>query len=117
MTLRLTIGISEQAEPPVPVRARSGTSETLSIEDAGVIVVCTNSAPITLNVPPEGDVPFLVGTYIEVHQGGAGVVTIAEGAGVTINSRGDSYATGGQHAMVGLRKVAVNEWRLGGDLA
>jgi hypothetical protein len=61
-------------------------------------------------------VAFPIGTVIEVEQGGAGAVTIAPGAGVTVNSRGGDLTLAGQYAVAALKKVAADSWTLTGDL-
>ena len=47
---------------------------------------------------------------------GAGKVTLAQGSGVTINSKDSEKAIDGQHASVTLIKTATDTWRLIGAL-
>lgn len=68
------------------VNEQTGTSYTLIPEDSVSYVRCTNADPIALTVPPNSSVPFLIRTEIPINQGGAGQVTLTEGAGVTINA-------------------------------
>ncbi len=73
-TLRLTLN------------AQVGTTYTLVAADASYkLVTCSNAAAITVTVPPS---IFSAGDVINLQQIGAGQVTFAQGAGVTITSTG-----------------------------
>jgi hypothetical protein len=67
------------------VNAQTGTTYTLVLTDADNVVTASNASAITLTVPPS---IFSAGDRITVIQKGAGQVTFAQGAGVTINSTG-----------------------------
>jgi hypothetical protein len=64
---------------------QTGTSYTLVIGDLSDIVTLNNAAAITLTVPPS---VFSANDQIHIVQYGAGQVTFAQGAGVTILSAG-----------------------------
>jgi hypothetical protein len=64
---------------------QTGTSYTLVIGDLSDIVTLNNAAAITLTVPPS---VFSANDQIHVVQYGAGQVSFAQGAGVTILSTG-----------------------------
>lgn len=98
-------------------RVASGTTDTLVAGDEDGIVECTNSSAVTVTIPPNADVAFSVGAFIEIHQAGTGTVTISPGSGVTLQSRGSVFDTAGQYAICGIRKMATNTWRLTGDIA
>lgn len=104
------------APDPIPINAQTGTAYTLAITDAYGAVSLSNAGAITLTVPPDSDVAFDDGTFVEFHQQGAGTVNVAAGSGVTINSRGSRTATSGQYAIAALRKTGANTWILTGDL-
>jgi hypothetical protein len=65
--------------------AQTGTTYTLVAADSGKLVTMTNGSNITLTIPPS---VFAAGEQINIAQLGAGQVTFAQGAGVTINSIG-----------------------------
>ena len=65
--------------------AQTGTTYTLVSGDALGFVTCNNASAITVTVPPS---VFSAGQQINVQQIGAGQVTFAQGAGVTITSIG-----------------------------
>ena len=64
---------------------QTGTTYTLVIGDLSDIVTLNNAAAITLTVPPS---VFSANDQIHIVQYGAGQVTFAQGAGVTILSTG-----------------------------
>lgn len=96
--------------------AQTGTSYTLVLTDAGKMVTCSNASAITLTVPPNSSVAFPTNTRIDLLQYGAGQVTIAAGAGVTIYSKGSALKMSAQYAGATLWKKATDTWVLIGDL-
>jgi len=67
------------------INGDTSTSYTLVSGDRNKLVTLTNANPITLTVPPA---TFTAGQQIHIAQMGAGQVTLAQGAGVTIVSTG-----------------------------
>jgi hypothetical protein len=65
--------------------AETGTTYTLVAGNLNQLVTLNNASAITLTVPPS---VFSAGDVINIAQIGAGKVTLAEGAGVTITSTG-----------------------------
>ena len=65
--------------------AETGTTYTLLAANLNQLVTLNNASSITLTVPPS---VFSAGDVINIAQIGAGQVTLAQGAGVTINSTG-----------------------------
>ena len=65
--------------------AETGTTYTLVAGNLNQLVTLNNANPITLTVPPS---VFSAGDVINIAQIGAGQVTLAQGAGVTITSTG-----------------------------
>ena len=71
----------------------------------------------TYSVQPDSSVDFLDGTEVHVRQAGTGVVTIAEGSGVTVNVPANGTLTlAGQGATVTIKKVGTDEWDLMGQV-
>lgn len=90
---------------------------TLTGADAGGAVDLTYSAgPVTVTVPTNAAVPFLVGTVIEIARVTTATVTIVA-PGVTLRSVNSQVAIGHQFGVASLRKQAANIWLLVGDLA
>ena len=67
------------------INAQTGTTYTLVAGDLNDLVTLNNASAITLTIPPS---VFSANDIINVSQIGAGQVTFAQGAGVTINSTG-----------------------------
>lgn len=101
----------------VAATTQAGTTYTLALADWGTIVEFTSASAVTVTVPPNASVAFPVGTAIELVQYGAGQVSVAAGAGVTIRSPSGKLKLTGQYSAALLRKRATNEWFLQGDIA
>ena len=99
----------------VPINAQVGTTYTLVLTDSGKLVTLTNALAIAVTIPTNAVVPFLVGTRIDLLQGGAGKVTFS-GVGVTIKSKSSNKSIGAQNVAVSLIKEATDTWYLIGDL-
>lgn len=104
------------------------TAYTLKSQDEDAVVLLTSGSAVNLTVPPDGtkdpDVAgkpagyvFPIGAEVRIIQGGAGVVTVVAGAGVTLHSLAAKVALAGQYAEAKLRKTAANVWHLSGNLA
>jgi hypothetical protein len=75
----------EQDDTTLSINAQTGTTYTLVASDVDKLVTLTNASSITVTIPPS---VFSVGNQINLSQMGAGQVTFAQGAGVTIVSTG-----------------------------
>ena len=95
--------------------AQTGTTYTLVAADAGKVVTASNAGAITVTVPPS---VYVAGDIVTVIQTGAGQVTFAEGAGVTINSVGtaDAPKIRVQYAAAQVICVASNSFVIVGDI-
>jgi hypothetical protein len=79
-------GGTVSASAQLNFNAQTGTTYTLVAADAeNKLVTLSNAGAITLTVPPS---VFTAGQQINIAQLGAGQVTLAQGAGVTITSTG-----------------------------
>lgn len=107
----------------IQIGVQSG-SYTLTATDAGDFVTVSNAGAVTLTVPVNANVGFVVGTRIYIQAGDAGVVTIAgeDDSGVSgevtvINSLAGNLNIAGQYGVVTLVKTATNTWSAFGDLS
>ena len=75
----------EQDDTTLAFNAQTETTYTLVAADLGKLVTLSNASAITLTIPPS---IFAAGNIINIQQLGAGQVTLAQGAGVTITSTG-----------------------------
>lgn len=97
---------------------QTGTTYTFVLADNGVFVEGNNASAQTYTVPPNSTTAFPVGTtVINIGQYGAGQITIAAGAGVTIRSAGSKLKLTSQYSTAALVKIGTDEWWLFGDLA
>lgn len=101
---------------PLAINAQTGTTYTFVAADASKLVTASNGSAQTYTVPPNSSVAFDVGTAITIIGIGSGKVTLAQGSGVTINSKDSDKAIDGQHASVTIIKTATDTWQLIGAL-
>jgi hypothetical protein len=97
--------------------AETGTTYTLVAGNLNQLVTLNNASAITLTVPPS---VFSAGDVINIAQIGAGQVTLAEGAGVTITSTGataDAPALRAQHSAASIICTASDTFLVVGDIA
>lgn len=114
----VAIGFDDTAANTLGLNAQTGTTYTLAIGDASNdLVQLNNASAITLTVPPS---VFSIGNQINVYQRGAGQVTFAQGAGVTIRSTGATSTAPKLRAQFSAATViciGVNEFLVVGDLS
>ena len=104
-------------DPDLTTVEDTTTARTLALTDAGKLVRMNNASATTVTVPPNSSEAFGVGAQIIVAAMGAGAVTVAAGAGVTLRSKDDALEIGGQYAAASCVKVATDEWLVFGALA
>jgi hypothetical protein len=94
-------------------------SYTLVLTDAGtrLRMNVSGSTAATVTIPPNSSVAFDVDTVIVVSQVGAAPISIAAGAGVTLNyPPGFLPMAAGLNARIILHKDATDVWELSGEL-
>lgn len=95
----------------------STTSEQTAVGHVGAVVEISVATPGTYTIRPDGALNLDIGSAIHVCQAGAGQITIAAGAGVTLlKSASFNAKTLNQHSIAVLVKTAANTWRLTGQL-
>jgi hypothetical protein len=99
------------------VNAQTGTSYTFVLSDAGKLCTFENVASVTVTVPPSSSVAFPIGTQIDLAALGAGQVTLAQGAGVTINSEDGKKKLTKRYSGGTLVQTGTDVWLLVGSLA
>lgn len=97
--------------------AQTGTTYTFVLADAGKMVTSSNGSAQTFTVPPNSSVAYPVGTQIIVQNIGSANCTLAQGSGVTIQSKDSNKEIDGQYAAATLIKTATDTWSLIGALA
>ena len=107
----------EQDDTTISFNAQTGTTYTLVAADLGKIVTLSNASGITLTVPPS---VFATGNIINIQQIGAGQVTLAQGAGVTITSTGATASAPklrAQYSAASIICTASNTFTVIGDIS
>ena len=99
------------------INAQTGTSYTLVAGDLNDLVTLSNASAITLTVPPS---VYSANDVINIAQIGAGQVTFAQGAGVTITSTGATASAPklrAQYSAASVICTASNTFLIVGDLS
>jgi len=117
VTITDTLTVSGGLVAPLAINAQTGTTYTFVLADAGKLVTSSNGSAQTLTVPPNSSVAYAIGTQVIVQNIGSANATLAEGSGVTINSKDDNKEIDGQYAAATLIKTATDAWSLIGALA
>lgn len=97
--------------PSAVLNTQTGTTYTLVLADAGAIVEMNNASANTLTIPPNSSIAFPLVTTIDITQIGAGLTSIAAGAGVTIKGE---LVSRGQYDGFSLYQRATDDWVLTG---
>lgn len=108
---------TEQDDTTISFNAQTGTTYTLVAADLGKWVTASNASAITVTVPPS---VFAAGNMIHLQQIGAGQVTFAQGASVTITSTGATASAPklrAQYSACTILCTASNTFTIVGDLA
>jgi cyanophycinase-like exopeptidase len=86
---------------------QTGTTYTFALSDIGKTVTANNAGASTYTIPPTASVTWPSNTTLRVVNLGAGVVTFAAGAGVTVTN---TTATLAQYQAVELVRTGLNAW-------
>jgi hypothetical protein len=98
------------------VITESTTARTLAVGDAYSYIRCTAAASVTITIPTQANAAWEAHTEILFEQAGTGQVTVAPASGVTLRTT-TTAKTSGQYAVIGIKRVAQNEWVCVGDRA
>ena len=104
------------------IKTITATAYTFVSDDATSIgsnyIRTTTATATTITVPTQLTAPIPVGAQIPFRQAGAGLVTFAAAAGVTLNAQiAKTLVSAGNGASMCLVKVDTNVWDLLGDFA
>jgi hypothetical protein len=97
------------------LNAQTGTSYTLVLTDLAKLVTLSNTSAITLTIPLESSVAFLIGDRIDILQTNTGQVTIVGAAGVTVNAT-PGLKLRSRWSSATLVKLDTNSWVIIGDM-
>ena len=99
----------------ISINAQTGTTYTTVLTDRSKLVTLDNASAVTVTIPPNSSVAYPTGTKIDLLAKGAGQVTVAAGAGVTVNSS-QTLNLRAQWSAASVVKLATDTWVLLGDL-
>lgn len=114
VTSSIQTQLDSKVDKTQPINIKSA-NYTLVLTDARKLIYVSSATGKTVEVPPNSDVAFPIGTVIDVLQASVGQVTLTPGSGVTISGR-LGLKTAGQHAHCTIKKVLANTWIAYGDL-
>jgi hypothetical protein len=92
------------------------SSFTLSLSDAGRTIDAESSSSITVTIPTNSSVPFLVGTQVAFIQTGVGQLVFVPASGVTLLSKNNNRKVAARYSPATLIQKSANTWILIGDL-
>jgi hypothetical protein len=104
----------------VGINTQTGTSYTTVLADNGKLITQSNAGAITTTIPPFSSVAYPVGAQLNFAQYGAGQVTFAQGAGVTIVSTGATASAPKlrvQYSTATAICTSQDNWLIVGDIA
>jgi hypothetical protein len=97
--------------------AQTGTTYTIALTDSNnTMVELNNASAITLTVPTNATTAFPIGSQVNILQTGAGQVTVAGAATVTVNGT-PGLKLRAQWSAATIVKRDTNTWVLIGDLS
>lgn len=102
------------------INTQTGTTYTTVLADNGKLITLSNASGITATIPPNSSVAYPVGAQLNFTQLGAGQVTFAGGAGVTIVSTGATASAPklrAQYSIATAIQTSVDNWLVAGDIA
>ncbi len=86
---------------------QTGTSYTFVLADTGKVVTANNASAVTFTIPPQSSVTWTANTSLRVTNLGAGALSIAGGAGVTVTN---SSATVAQYSSATVIRTGSDAW-------
>jgi len=92
--------------------AQTGATYTFALTDVGKTVTASNASAQTYTIPPTASVAWTASTTLRVLNLGAGVVTFAAGAGVTVTNTAQTLA---QYQSARLVRTGLNAWTITPD--
>ncbi|MAN64918.1 MAG: hypothetical protein CMI60_23535 [Parvibaculum sp.] len=107
--------VTWQSTLPSPLASSALTVINLALSNAEGVVVTTAATATDVRIPTNAGIAFPIGTKVTIIQEGAGQVTIAPTAGVTVNSA-VGLKTNAQFAVAHVVKTATDTWYAYGNL-
>lgn len=118
----VTVRIGGRVGPPGPqgisgaatvLNTERTTNYTFALDDTGTVVKGNSASGLTFTIPPQSDVEWLNGSWLDVVAYGVGQITIDGGLGVTLRAPYGAK-TANQYARVALYRLDEDEWLVDG---
>lgn len=106
-----------QASSSIINQTITNSSYTLSLQEAGKMLVVNSTADVSIIVPEQSSVNFPEGTEIEIMSNTQSTVTISGDTNVNIVSLDYLYNIAGIYGVVCLKKMGNDYWLLAGALS
>jgi len=101
-----------------PVEEFTGTAKNLVVADDLKFFAMDNAAAQTVTIPDNAAEPFPIGAEMEfLRENATGTVTFAVSGAAVLQSRDALVTINARYSAATLKKIAVDEWLLFGDLA
>lgn len=108
-TAFVTAANAAKVDYEMTANAQSGTTYTFALADARRLTTATNASAKTFTIPPQSSVAWATSSIIRVVNYGAGALTIAGGAGVTVTNASKTLA---QYESAALVRTGSDAWTL-----
>ena len=95
----------------------TGTAKNLVVADNLKFHVMDNAAAMTVTIPEDITEDFPIGAEMEFIREGIGTLTFVVAGAVALQSRDGLVTLNARYSAGTIKKIAINEWRLMGDLA
>ena len=94
-----------------------GTNRTITVSvnavlaDVNALITANSASPVVITITDDTTVAWSSNSFLSAYQAGAGGVSFAAGAGVTLRAP-SGIQPSVQYGTVGASRVAANEWAL-----
>ena len=111
----ITTSLAGKVASYTPISQKSAAYTLSSLAERDSLIEVGSASAVSVTIPPDSAVNYPIGTSVDILQTSTGQVTIAAGAGVTVNATpGLKLRT--QWSSASLLKRAANTWIVMGDL-
>lgn len=111
----ITTSLDGKVASFTPISYKSAAYTLSSLAERDTLIEVASSTAVSVTIPPDSAVDYPIGTSVDVLQTSTGQVTIAAGAGVTVNAT-PGLKLRAQWSSASLLKRAANTWIVMGDL-
>jgi hypothetical protein len=112
----VTTSLAGKVASYTPIIPKTAAYTLSSLSERDSLIEVASASAVSITIPPDSAVDYPIGTSVDILQTSTGQVTIAAGAGVTVNATpGLKLRT--QWSSASLLKRAANTWIVMGDLS